>query len=155
MLAGFVAVSFFSSCGSDDDDTSEQPVVNSTYAVSGNVTYADAAGTSTKAAGAVVFLYENASAEAATASQTTVADANGTYSFKSVADGTHFIVAKYNTENTNTKGDGIDGVTYMSEGNAVTVAGAAATQNIVVGTYMTTGSDLISLEAGFSSRISQ
>jgi len=107
----------------------EVEVEATTYTISGVVTYPDFGGTATNADGAVVYLKIGA-ASGVTYDASTIADASGNYTFSGLSDGSYFVFANYDTENTNNPGGRINGIIFGGEGGVVEVAAANATANI-------------------------
>ena len=121
----FVAV-FFVRCSEDEPAA---PVVN--YGISGTVTYPDFNGTASPAGGAVVYL-KVGDASGVSFDFSTIADASGNYTFAELVDGSYFVFANYDTQNTNNPGGRMAGVIFGAEGVVVAVEGAVTTQDLAL-----------------------
>jgi polyisoprenoid-binding protein YceI len=106
------------------------PITN--YSITGTVTYPSFNGTSTPAAGAVVYLVKDATEPTANYDVATITDGTGAYSFTELPSGAYFVFANYDTENTNNVGGRMVGIYFTGEGANVDIAGANATQNIAL-----------------------
>jgi polyisoprenoid-binding protein YceI len=106
------------------------PIVN--YSITGTITYPNFSGSSTPAAGAVVYLVKDATEPTANYDVATITDGTGTYSFKELPSGTYFVFANYDTENTNNVGGRMVGIYFTGEGATVELADANATQDIAL-----------------------
>ena len=95
------------------------------YKISGNATYVDGA-----AAGALIYLAKDATAETASYDLVAVADASGAYSFEGLAAGNYFLFSNYNTANTNLSGR-VGGMIFTSgEGYSVIIGSEDVTQAV-------------------------
>ena len=115
---------FFVRCSEDEPAA---PVVN--YGISGTVTYPGFDGTATPAGGAVVYL-KVGEESGVSFDYSTIADASGNYSFSELVDGSYFVFANYDTQNTNNPGGRLAGIIFGGEGAVVVVEGAVTTQNL-------------------------
>lgn len=116
-------------------------------AISGKVTYVSVSGTAMDADGAVITVYKGTSADEEY--MTVVANESGMYKVERVDAGDYFLVATYSTENVNNlKSDGVDGMTFKSEGVAVSVGSSDVVQDITLGNFASTGADVISTSDG-------
>ncbi|MFY0687921.1 MAG: YceI family protein [Cyclobacteriaceae bacterium] len=125
LLLSFSVATLLTSCEGDGDD---EPAVEY-FSFSGNVTYPDFSGTASGADGAVVFL---AKSDVATTNYdySTVADANGDFSFENLEVGNYFVFVNFNTANTNNAGR-VSGINFdTGEGMTFEIVDASVTQNL-------------------------
>lgn len=109
------------------DDETPAPLVK----ITGKVTFTDPTGASANAVGAVVYL-ATGSVATTTYEQSTIADANGTYSFLNLAPNSYYINSVYKTDNKN-KTARLDGLTFTTaEGAIVTVGEVDVTQDLAL-----------------------
>jgi len=122
ILTLLVTMLFLVQCSED-----EKPLVKLT----GLVTYTDPTGATANAAGAVVYLAAG-SVATTTYEQSTIADANGVFTFFSLAPNSYYINAVYKTDNKNLSGR-LDGLNFTTaEGAIVTVGETDATQDLAL-----------------------
>jgi len=124
IAAIFIAAILFVRCTED----TATPITN--YSISGTVTYPELNGSVSPANGAVVYLKYDATAATATFDAVTVADASGKYSFDEIADGSYFVFANYDTDNTNN--GRMAGAVFGGEGGVISVTGAEAVADIAL-----------------------
>jgi polyisoprenoid-binding protein YceI len=133
LSAAIILAAFFMySCTEETEVIKEVEVPASVYTITGNVTYPDFTGTAKPAAGAVVYLKVNATEATTSYDMTTTTDATGNYTFGGLGDGSYFVFANYDTENTNNPGARMTGVIFGGEGGVVAIAGANGTQNVAL-----------------------
>lgn len=125
VLAILIAMMFVVSCSKDENTPA--PLVK----ITGKVTFKDPAGATANAAGAVVYL-ATGSVATTTYEQSTIADANGAYSFSNLSANSYFVNSVYKTDNKNVNGR-LNGVTFTTlEGAIVTVADIDVTQDLAL-----------------------
>ncbi len=121
-------------------DSTPPPLV----AVTGTVTYSNAAGTSANAPGAVVIMTNTTTSAVVTA----VADKNGAYTFANASNASYTLTASWFTDNKNNVAR-MDGLTFKTlEPAAVTVAGANVTKDLSLTSAGQTG--IPALDAKYS-----
>ncbi len=99
--------------------------------MSGKITFTDPSGQTANAAGAIVYMATGAVATT-NYEQSTVADANGAYSFTNLAPNSYYINAVYKTDNKNTTAR-LTGLTFTSDAGAiVAVDKADVTQDLAL-----------------------
>jgi polyisoprenoid-binding protein YceI len=103
----------------------------SLVSISGTVTYTDLSGQTANAAGAVVYLAKSDVATS-TYSQSTIADANGVYTFSNLTTAGYYLNSVYKTDNKNSTGR-LDGVLFTTTtGFLVAVASTNVTQDMAL-----------------------
>lgn len=106
--------------------------------ISGTVTYTDMNGQTANAAGAVVYIAKSATATT-TYDQSTIAGADGSYSFANLAAGDYYINCIYDSDNKNASAR-IEGVRFTTaSGYQVKLGSTKATQDVAL---VSTGSSL-------------
>lgn len=118
------AVILFVRC-TDDPAT---PTTN--YTISGTITYPDFNGSTAPANGAIVYLKYDATEATATYDEVTVADASGKYTFTEVANGSYFVFANFDTDNTNN--GRMAGAVFGGEGGIISIEGTDAVADIAL-----------------------
>jgi polyisoprenoid-binding protein YceI len=97
--------------------------------ISGKVTYTDANGNTANAAGAVVYLAKSATATTIY-DQSTIAGADGTYTFSNLVPASYYLNSVYDSDNKNASAR-IDGVRFTTaNGYIVTLGSEKATQDM-------------------------
>jgi len=112
------------------------------YSISGTITYPGESG-SANAAGAVAYL---AKTSGGPYDMSTVADADGLYTFDNMEAGTYYLNASYYTDNNNT-GARLEGVVFTTGGDIEVVVGSAnVTENVTLVSSGQTTTDVIDLD---------
>jgi polyisoprenoid-binding protein YceI len=125
---------------SKKDDPAPAAVTLST--ISGKVAFTDLNGATANGAGAVVYLAKSAAATT-TYDQSTIANADGVYTFSNLIDAGYYLNAVYKTDNKNTSGR-LDGVTFTTaSGYLVTVASANVAQDMALVSIGQTGTEVV------------
>lgn len=141
MLTLLIAMMFVVSC----KDEEPAPLVK----ITGKITYKDPTGTTANAAGAVVYLATSA-VVTTTYEQSTIADADGVYSFSGLGANTYFVNSVYKTDNKNIKAR-LDGMTFTTvEGAIVTVADVDVTQDMTLVSIGQSGSTFEALAVNYA-----
>jgi polyisoprenoid-binding protein YceI len=116
--------------------------------ISGKITYTDPAGAAANAVGALVYLAKSAT-PTTTYDQSTIANANGSYSFSNLSAGTYFLNATFFTDNKNVTGR-LDGLNFTTtEGAIVTVASADVTQDMTLVSVGQSGATIEALAVNY------
>jgi polyisoprenoid-binding protein YceI len=125
-----------------------EPVSTSLVNISGKVTFTDVSGQPANAAGAVVYLAKSAAATT-TYDQSTIANADGVYTFSNLIDAGYYLNAVYKTDNKNTSGR-LDGVSFTTaSGYLVTVAGTNVAQDMELVSVGQTGTEVVQSTYGW------
>lgn len=139
-LTLLIAMLFVVSCSED-----EKPLVKLT----GKITFTDPTGASANAAGAVVYL-ATGSVATTTYEQSTIADANGMFTFSNLAPNSYYINSVYQTDNKN-KTARLDGLTFTTaEGAVVTVGESDVTQDLALVSVGQTGATIEALAVNYA-----
>jgi polyisoprenoid-binding protein YceI len=139
-LTLLIAMLFVVSCSED-----EKPLVKLT----GKITFTDPTGASANAAGAVVYL-ATGSVATTTYEQSTIADANGMFTFSNLAPNSYYINSVYQTDNKN-KTARLDGLTFTTaEGAVVTVGESDVTQDLALVSIGQSGATFEALAVNYS-----
>ncbi|MBL7873114.1 MAG: YceI family protein [Cyclobacteriaceae bacterium] len=140
MLTLLATMIFVVRCGSDDP----APLVK----ITGKVIYNNAAGQPSNAVGAVVYLAKSATATT-NFDQSTIADANGSYSFSNLSAGTYFVNAKYDTDNKNVTAR-LNGLLFTGAGSIVVVENSDVTQDVTLVSSGQSGAGIETLAANYT-----
>lgn len=127
-------------CGSDDP----APLVK----ITGKVIYNNAAGQTSNAVGAVVYLAKSATATT-NFDQSTIADADGSYSFSNLSAGTYFVNANFNTDNKNVNAK-LTGLFFTGEGSIVVVENTDVTQDVTLVSAGQSGAGIEALAVNYA-----
>lgn len=123
-LTLLVTMLFVVQCSKDE---TPDPLVK----ITGKISFTNPAGQTANAAGAVVYL-ATGSVATTTYEQSTIADANGTYTFSNLPANSYFVNSVYKTDNKNVTGR-LDGVTFTTlEGAVVTVSNVDVAQDLTL-----------------------
>jgi len=127
------------------EDEKAAPLVKLT----GKITYTDPSGQSANAAGAVVYLATGAVATT-TYEQSTIADANGAYTFSNLPANSYYVNSVYKTDNKNLIAR-LEGLTFTTtEGAIVTVADVDVTQDLALVSVGQTGATIEALAINYA-----
>ena len=110
--------------------------------ISGQVTYTDLTGATANAAGAVVYLAKS-STSTTNYDQSTIAGADGSYTFPNLSAGSYYLNSVYQTDNKNLNAR-LDGVKFTTaSGYQVTLASTNATQDMGLVSAGQTGTEVV------------
>jgi polyisoprenoid-binding protein YceI len=127
------------------DNETPAPLVKLT----GKVTYTDPSGQTANAAGAVVYL-ATGTAATTTYEQSTIADANGAYTFSNLPANSYYINSVFKTDNKNLAAR-LTGMTFTSaEGAIVVIAAVDATQDLTLTSIGQSGSTIEALTLNYT-----
>jgi polyisoprenoid-binding protein YceI len=133
---------FVTDCTKKDDPI---PLVK----ISGKVTYTNPAGQPANAAGAIVYLAKSATATT-TYDQTTIADANGAYSFSNLSSGSYYLNSTFYTANKNVSAR-LDGLNFTTAAGAiVSVASVDVAQDLALVSVGQSGATIKALDANYA-----
>lgn len=133
---------FVMRCSNDNEPA--PPLVK----ISGNITYINPTGQTANAAGAVVYLAKSATATT-TYDQTTIADANGVYTFSNLSADSYYLNAIFRTDNKNVTAR-LDGLSFTTETGAIVIVNNIdVTQDLALVSSGQTGTELIQSAYGW------
>jgi polyisoprenoid-binding protein YceI len=117
--------------------------------ISGKVTYTNPSGQAANAVGAIVYLAKGATATT-TYEQTTIADANGAYSFSNLTTGSYYLNSTFYTANKNVTAR-LDGVNFTTASGAiVAITNVDAVQDLALVSVGQSGTAIEALAANYA-----
>src|SRR6478609_1096427 len=117
--------------------------------LTGKITYMDPAGQTGNAAGAVVYL-ATGTAATTTYEQSTIADANGLYTFSNLPANSYYINSVFKTDNKNVNAR-LTGMSFTSaEGAIIAITNVDATQDLALTSVGQSGATIEALAVNYT-----